>query len=292
MDDLPVQKISISGPALASIIQRFSSSAGDVDGLLFGHVNDVTPSNLQDDDLPESSSTLVATITSYFCSGTVNSFYDSLGHLDHTALRRLLSGRGPDRSLIGWFVGRRKTPLRPSMREASVSASLSIKTLTLIPPEDPLNFPPCIFVVFTTPLADQLIHTHEHRAFQFRRSAGVFEQKSMDVVNLGPAFRGHYGAFCPNSAFPWLPCVLRDSSMAEDSSNESLNQMKGISKEQSGLDMCAEGFEVGRLSRLMGFEAANYTSELEDLYGKMLAKLEGLAQLVEKSSARVLEQVN
>lgn len=94
-----------------------------------------------------------------------------------------------------------------------------------------------------------------------------------------------------------LPFELRDSCsttpMVEDKSEtENLKSMKRrVSKDQKQLNMCAEGFEVGRLGWLMGSEAANYTSELEDLYNKMLAKLDGLARLVEKSSARVLEQV-
>ncbi|XP_043701374.1 uncharacterized protein LOC122651877 [Telopea speciosissima] len=299
MDDPPLQKIAISGPTLASIIQRFNSSNGDVDGLLFGHVTDLTPSDLPDDDGPDLSSsrsdlpTLVATITSFFCSGTVNSFYDSLGRVDLNAIRRFLDDGGPGRSLIGWFMGRRRTPLRPSMRESSVTASLSNKALNLVSHVDPLssspNFPPGVFIVFSTPFSDQLIHTHDHRAFQFRQSTGVFEPKSVDVVNIGPAFRGHYNAFSPSSPFPWLSCGWSHS---EDKSSESLNQVTRISKEQQGLDLCAEGFESGRLSRLMGSEAANYTSELEGLYGKMLAKLEGLARLVEQSSARVLEQEN
>lgn len=62
-------------------------------------------------------------------------------------------------------------------------------------------------------------------------------------------------------------------------------------KNQKELDFCAKGFEIRRLKGLMGSNAVNYTSELEDLYSKMLAKLDGLARLVEKSSARVLEQV-
>ncbi|KAJ4980021.1 hypothetical protein NE237_010801 [Protea cynaroides] len=299
MDDPKLQKIAISGPTLASIIQRFHSSNGDVDGVLFGHVTDITASDLQDDDGPDASSSrsdspiLVATITSFFCSGTINSFYDSVGRLDLNALRRFLGDRGPGRSFIGWFVGRRRTPLRPSMRESLVTASLSNKALNLVPPDDPLssslNFPPCVFIVFSTPFSDRLIHTHEHRAFQFRRSAGVFEPKSVDVINIGPAFRGHYSAFSPSSPFPWLSC---GSSHSEDKRSDSLNQVKRIAKEQQGLDLCAEGFEIGRLSSLMGSEAANYTSELEGLYTKMLAKLDGLAHLVEQSSARVFEQEN
>lgn len=80
--------------------------------------------------------------------------------------------------------------------------------------------------------------------------------------------------------------------MAEDKDEKSLSDLRRIAKDQTELNMCAEGFEVGNLSRLMGSEASNYTAGLEDLYEKMLAKLEGLARLVEKSSAKVLEQEN
>lgn len=79
--------------------------------------------------------------------------------------------------------------------------------------------------------------------------------------------------------------------MSEDQNDDTLGGMKLFSKDQRELDMCAEGFEVGRLSRLMGSEAVNYTAVLEDLYSKMLNKVESLARLAEKSSARVLEQV-
>ncbi|KAK9101803.1 hypothetical protein Sjap_019057 [Stephania japonica] len=301
MDDLPLQKIAISGSALASLIQRFSSSSGDVDGLLFGHLSQPTPSNLLEDDLPEpastrsDSSTLVGNVTGFVCSGTVSSFYDSAGRLNEPALRRFVADRArPDQSqsLLGWFVGRRRTALRPSLREFNVSSSLSNETLN--PQiEDSVKIPPCVFILLSTPLIAQSIHTHDHRAFQFRRSSGVFEPKSMDVVNIGPGFRVHYGAFSPNSPLPWLPCVVRDSSsmeIEEEKRRDSLTARRAALKEQKGLDLYAEGFDVGRLGRLMGSEAANYTSELESLYEKMLVKLEGLARNVEKSSARVLEQ--
>ncbi|KAK9141540.1 hypothetical protein Syun_010940 [Stephania yunnanensis] len=303
MDDLPLQKIAISGPTLASLIQRFSSSSGDVDGLLFGHVSQPTPSNLLEDDLPEPSSTrsdsptLVANVTGFVCSGTVSSFYDSAGRLNEPALRRFVTDRAlPGQSLLGWFVGRRRTALRPSLREFNVSSSLSNETLTLTANsqiEDSVKIPPCVFILLSTPLIAQSIHTHDHRAFQFRRSSGAFEPKSMDVVNIGPGFRVHYGAFSPNSPLPWLPCVVRDSSsmeIEEDKRRDGLAARRAALKEQKGLDLYAEGFDVGRLGRLMGSEAANYTSELEGLYEKMLVKLEGLARNVEKSSAKVLEQ--
>lgn len=80
--------------------------------------------------------------------------------------------------------------------------------------------------------------------------------------------------------------------MIVDRGEESLDQLRQVNKDQSELDMCSEGLEVGSLSRLMGSEAANYTTGVEDLYEKMLVKIESLTTLVEKSSAKVLEQEN
>ncbi|PON42486.1 FAM175 family [Parasponia andersonii] len=299
MGDHPLQKIAISGPTLASLIQRFSFSSGAVDGLLFGHVTHIAPSNLSD-DMPSStasdSSPLVATITGFICSGTVNSFYDSAGRVDAPALTRLLGSDSDEhRSLIGWFSGRRRTQLRPSLREFSVTASLSSKTDLSFPVRNaPIatNLAPCVFVLFGSPFQDQTIHTHEYRAHQFRTSAQSFESISIDIVNIGPAFRGHYGSFSPNSPFPLMHCEMRTSPMSEDRDDESLGQRKRVSKIQRELDMCAEGLEVGDLRRLVGPQAVNYTAGVEDLYEKMLTKIENLARLVEKSSAKVLEQEN
>lgn len=76
--------------------------------------------------------------------------------------------------------------------------------------------------------------------------------------------------------------------MAEDDTDATR-----VSKAQAQreLDTCAEGVQIGSLRRLMGSEATNYTAGLEDLYEKMLAKLDSLARLVEKTSAKVHEQV-
>lgn len=180
------------------------------------------------------------------------------------------------------------------MREFLVSLSLSSMKQLSIPVKDavnPTNLTPSVFLLLTSPQSDRIIHTHEYRAFQFRPSNELFEAKSIDIVNIGPAFRGHYGSFTPNSPFPHLVCEMRVSPMNEDKNDENLNLMKQNSKDQKQLNMCAEGFEVGSLTRLLGSEAANYTAGLEDLYEKMLAKVENLARLVEKSSTQVLEQV-
>lgn len=72
---------------------------------------------------------------------------------------------------------------------------------------------------------------------------------------------------------------------------ESLSAKKDKLNDQKQLDSCTEGFQIESLRRLMGPEAANYTGALEDMYEKMLGKVESLARLVESSSAQVLELV-
>ncbi|KAK8540230.1 hypothetical protein V6N12_046518 [Hibiscus sabdariffa] len=287
---LPLHKLAVPGPTLASMIQRLSSSAADVDGLLFGHVTYIAPSTLPDDSAHSSPvSQLLATISGFLCFPSLLSFYDSLGRVDPSRLSSTTH-------LIGWFSSRRKTPLRPSIREFCVTRSLSSTPNLPLPihNSDPESlFAPSIFLLFTTPLQDQFIQTNQYRAFHFQSSRPCFNPLSIDVVNIGPAFRGHYGSFSPTSALPFLSCELRSlTPMNEDRNEETLIGMKQTEKDQSLLDTCAEGMQVGRLSRLIGPEATNYTSGLEDLYEKMLLKTESLARLVEASSAKVLEQEN
>ncbi|KAG4109082.1 hypothetical protein GLYMA_U032705v4 [Glycine max] len=293
MDDPPLQKIAISGPTLASLIQRFSTSPSSLHGLLFGHVTPLPLTLSDDDDDTSSSATLLATVTGFLTSP---SFHDSSG----TVLPSSLPTSSP---LLGWFSARRRSPLRPSMREFSVTSSLSslsqfssqIQNPNSISSESSL-FPPCIFLLLASPSSSDHhhshVHTHEYRAFQFRPASLSFEPRSLDVINIGPAFRGHYGAFAPNSNLPPLDCGPHDSPMISDGGDETMGKMKQAAKDQRELDQCAEGFEVGRLGRMMGSEAKNYTEGLEELYQKMLVKIENLSGLVEKSSAMVIEQEN
>ncbi|MBA0608160.1 hypothetical protein Godav_020403 [Gossypium davidsonii] len=182
------------------------------------------------------------------------------------------------------------------MREFSVTRSLSSTPNLSLPIQNAdFNslFAPSIFLLFTTPLHDQCIQTNQYRAFQFRSSKPSFNPLSIDIVNIGPAFRGHYGSFSPNSTLPFLNCDLRNlTAMNEDRNEENVTGTKETEKDQALLDTCAEGMQVGRLSLLIGPGATNYTAGLEDLYEKMLSKIESLARLVETSSAKVLEQEN
>ncbi|KAF5949168.1 hypothetical protein HYC85_015125 [Camellia sinensis] len=118
-----------------------------------------------------------------------------------------------------------------------------------------LSLSPLPFFLLTIPFQAQLIHSHDYEAFQFRSSTQSFEAKTLDVVNIGPAFRSHYSDFLPNCLFSALGCELRGlNSMVEDGKGEieSLEGMSRVSNEQRELDLCAEEFDVGQLNRLLG----------------------------------------
>ncbi|CAN4115864.1 unnamed protein product [Withania somnifera] len=292
MNNLPIHKIQISGTTLASILHRFFSSSGDIHGLLFGYVSFSTTISLSDDltsmDSASSSAvdgpTLTATIT------------DFLSIPSHFPLPLLHHHRDDLSSVVlGWFSGRRKTPLRPSLKDSTTTLSLSSSASHSFTPQRspyPLSLSPTLFLLLSSPFQEQVIHTHEYKAFQYLISTDSFAPKSLDIINIGPSFRSHYGSFSPISRFPSMTCDLRGpNAMAEDEKVETRG-IKRVLKDQKELDLCTEGFEIGRLSKLMGSDASNYTAELEHLYDKMLVKLDSLARLVESSSAKVLEQEN
>ncbi|XP_072968191.1 uncharacterized protein [Typha angustifolia] len=284
-----VAKLSISSATLASLLQLSSSAAGDSDGLLFGHFSLLPPPDPIDDENPSPSPpSSSASITSLLFSGSPMSFYDPLGRINPSS-PVLLRSAGAGGHLIGWFSSRRRSPLRPSMRELAVSQTLA---LTLDPR-------PRVFLLVSSSLSpNRSIHSHDYRAFILMPN-GSLEPRSLDVINVGPAFREKYGSFSPESALPWMPCGLRKG--GEEGEGERRNKRReslGSPRKAAGpaeqrlLDASAEGFGIERLGQMVGPGAAEYTAELEELYGKTLVKLEGLARLVEKSSARVLEQEN
>ncbi|GAB2296031.1 hypothetical protein Dimus_030169 [Dionaea muscipula] len=296
MEELSLQKVTIPGPTLASLMNRFSSSPADADGLLFGRVSEVVTHHFSDDidstSAASTSSTLVATVTAFITPGTTCSFYDSSGQLNTASLRRLVQHTSANHFLIGWFSARRRSPLRLSLREFSVSLSLTSKSQFSSPIDgcSSLKISPCIFLLLTTPFPDHQnpIHTFDFRAYQFRVSSQSFDAKPFDIINIGPDFRGHYSSFCPSSQFPYLSYDDgRGSPMKED--EKTLSEMKKQLEDQKVLDLYTEGYAVENLSRLMGSQTA---AGLEEFYEKMLAKLDSLARSVESSSAKVLEQEN
>ncbi|KAL1808116.1 hypothetical protein ACET3Z_025106 [Daucus carota] len=298
MESREIKEVHIPGPTLSSLLHRMSTSSGDIDGLLFGTISLNAPSNLSDDvsssSAADNSPSLIATITSFFSSSSTASFYSPSAQINLPLLRTVVPRSG---TLIGWFSGRRKTALRPSMRELAVTESLSSTTalnFQALNSPNPITLSPSLFLLLTTPFRKEdqlLIHTHDYRVYQFRLPAGAFEPKTMKIINIGPRV-GNYADYETNSPFPDMPCEIRDpDSMSEDDKSDS-DDMNLASKNQSQLDICADGFQLKQLENLTGPVASGYTGQVEELYSKMIAKLNGLAKLVEQSSATVLEQEN
>lgn len=125
--DAPVDRVAVSGAALAALMQAVNSSSGDCDGVLFGHVERNTTSTMVDEDVgPQTSHEISAVVTGHFCSGGVTSFYDATGNIDAVKFAQMIGereARGGDPP-IGWFVGRRGSAMRPSMREFTVTTNL------------------------------------------------------------------------------------------------------------------------------------------------------------------------
>ncbi|KAH9615108.1 hypothetical protein KSS87_015891 [Heliosperma pusillum] len=263
-NDLPIETVRISGPTLCSLLHHLtSSSTSPTTGLLYGHLSLHTPTTLSDDTPTPtpSPSSLIATITG-----------STLSHTPSTSPAR--------RIIIGHFSARPRTPLRPSLLDHTHSNNSSF-----------------IFLLLTTPSPPSphtLIHTHDYRAYHFRPESISFQPVSLEIVNIGPGFRGQYHHFSPTSGLPWMPCVSHvGSPMREDGNgSKSLREMKRVGNDQKDLDgYVSAGYDVGSLTRLVGSDAVGYMVGVEELYDTMLAKLKGLASLVEASSARLLQQL-
>ncbi|KAL2541432.1 hypothetical protein Adt_02410 [Abeliophyllum distichum] len=219
MGDFSIEKILMSGATLASLLHRSSASYGDLHGFLFGHVvlSDSIP--LSDDATSTSTSAAGPSHTA-----TITSFISLPSHLPLPPPTTLSSSS----TLLGWFSARRKTPLRPSLKDSLITLSLSsTASLSFTPHNSTALHPPSLFLLLTTPLQDKLIHTHEYKAYEYRIPSKTFESKSLSIINIGPSFRSHYDSFSPNAPFPLMNCDLKGSNaMVEDEKGETLGGHK------------------------------------------------------------------
>ncbi|CAK9196466.1 unnamed protein product [Sphagnum troendelagicum] len=364
--DIVVERVAISGATLSLIIQSFSSSEGDCDGLLFGHVQRRSTLDLVDDETgPQAPrDELTASVTGHCCTGRVMSFYDGAGGIDVSKVMKMVGERderGGD-APIGWFVGRRESPLRPSMRESAVTANLrtmpAVVAAAVVEKELASSKPrlaeamgsldaagnpnpsSCKSPAQTrTPqarnggLAASLasprfaasgssrevrlirMNTEHFNTDAKPLEGGWFEPCTIEIVNIGPAFRGSYDSFAPVAPFPRFlkPSDIAGGMGMESSprySEEGLRRSYGKGEttdvingkekkgsqqqeaEQALLDMYSQDFSVDRLQKLISSGGkGGHVQELEDLYTKMLKKLEGLAkQVCESSDALVAKE--
>ncbi|CAN6357361.1 unnamed protein product [Urochloa humidicola] len=260
--------LSISGAALAALLHRCSAATGDCDGLLFGRASHlpVPPSALSDyDDLAAAppAPALSISVSGHCSLSHPSSFSDPLGRFQPPSSADLSAA-------VGFFSSRRRTELRPSMREVALAHSLS-KTLATAHP---------LLFILVSPYASPGLstHTYDYRAFLLLGSRLV--PASLTVVNVGPGFRDQYHAFYPQSPMPCLPIPQPSSSGQRHTHTIG---------EQKAVDEMVDGFGIGRLQRVLG-SAAGQAAEMDEMYAGMLSKLEKLAKEVEKSNLRVLEQ--
>jgi len=125
-------EVRVTGAMLASILSEMATGM-DVEGLLYGTVLQRNTQTIDDSDVASSSKeTSQYVIKSYVkCAigGVPNVFYDGTGIVDKTAISNMhqqvtYSHQGSGLFLLGWFKGRRNTPLKPSCRELAVTRSL------------------------------------------------------------------------------------------------------------------------------------------------------------------------
>ncbi|CAL4904626.1 unnamed protein product [Urochloa decumbens] len=263
----PVPNLSISGAALAALLHRCAAATGDCDGLIFGRASHLPapPAALSDyDDLAAAppAPELSISVSGHCSLSHPSSLSDPLGRFHPPSSADLSAA-------VGFFSSRRRTPLRPSMREAALAHSLS-KTLA--------TAHPLLFILVSPSASPGLsTHTYDYRAFLLLASRLV--PASLTVVNVGPGFRDQYHAFYPQSPMPCLP-------IPQPSSGQPHTHTIG---EQKAVDEMVDGFGVGRLQGILG-SAAEQAAEMDGMYAGMLSKLEKLAKEVEKSNQRVLEQ--
>eukprot|EP00267_Zea_mays_P031647 XP_008664152.2 uncharacterized protein LOC103642724 [Zea mays] len=191
------------------------------------------------------------------------SLSDSLGRFQPHSSPPPASAPAP----IGFFSSRRRTALRPSMREAVLAHSLSATLASAHP----------LLLILVSPSAspNHSTHSYDYRAFLLH--GGRLVPASLAIVNVGPGFRDQYHTFTAESPMPWLP-----SAPAPGHAHTLV--------EQKAVDEMVDGFGIGRMQELLG-AAAGQATEIDDMYAGMLSKLEKLAREMEKSNLRVLEQV-
>ncbi|XP_039824266.1 uncharacterized protein LOC120686157 [Panicum virgatum] len=261
--------LSISGAALTALLHRCAAATGDCDGLLFGRVSHrpAAPAALSDyDDLAAAppAPALSISVSGHCSLSHPSSLSDPLGQFQPPS--------SDPSSAVGFFSSRRRTALRPSMREVALAHSLS-KTLQGRTTAHPLLF------ILVSPSASPNFSTHSYDYRAFLLLASRLVPASLTVVNAGPGFRDQYHAFSPESPMPCLP-----SSPAATGHAHTIGEHKAV-------DEMVDGFGIGRLQGILG-SAAGQAAEMYDMYAGMLRKMEKLAREVEKSNIRVLEQEN
>lgn len=288
MEEVPFNRFCISGTLLASILQGAICGQSGNDGVLFGSLIKKTVTLLQDNtDEPIRREESTASASGYFGERNLMSFYDSAGRIDAGKLLNLMENRSrKEFGLLGWFIVRSNSVLRPSMRETAVSVNLR-KNLAHGDSSGPPLF--LLKINFTTTEYNS-IQSYEFRAFQCLWKQGRYSFKSVpvQVTNIGPEFRQHYDAFSPLSPFPPIKAFLPSPDWNPNGIFESSGSRAIV---HNSMGNVPEEFNLAKLENVAGRHAASQVRSVEELYESLLQKLEVLISQDEITSEAVQKLV-
>ena len=298
----------MSGATLASLMETLAAGNQDCDGLLFGSVIRRSANILQDDGQEaQSRDEVTANIQGFSAFSRPLSFYNAMGAVNPEPVLKMVQSRGYEGDpLIGWFVHRRNTPLRPSMREKAVTCSLRALKTTLSASHQlhtalRAGSPLLLLVLSASIEPSAAIHSYQYKAYQYvlKTEKACFEPRSLVVVNIGPEYRGQYDSFAPVSSLPELrlPEYLLGRVSADQLSPPASRKSVAATAKQleiqsaESLSRYAEAYKLSDLRSLIGPDSNGQVAQLECLYEGMLKKLRSIATAVSESSSALQKQV-
>lgn len=119
--------LSISGAALVSVIGQLTASGGDKEGLLFGVVRRARP-ELRDESAAGLATDTGRSVGDTAISVEIQSYVQCDGQpwsVAEPATATLIEAVGSSQVLLGWAVARKNVPMRASLRDHAVLASLA-----------------------------------------------------------------------------------------------------------------------------------------------------------------------
>jgi len=167
-------ELCIAGVALASILSTLASFPHDVEGWLYGNVVQTTNHTLEDAGKQHPSSTTRYVMKSYAFTGAPGIIYDGSGGLNAKGCADAVKqAKNQGLQVLGWFMARKNSPLRPSQRELAVIRSLS----------QSLSVPP-LFALFTmNRQVGSVVLNFDYRMFMGGSSSGAPTTQIGHVVN-------------------------------------------------------------------------------------------------------------
>lgn len=304
----PLSRCTISGATLASLMENLAAGQQDCDGLLFGSVTRRSATVLQDEgEEAQLREEVTANVQGFSAFSRSFSFYDTTGAVNPESVLNSVQSRSDDgEPFIGWFVHRRNTPLRPSMREKAVTCSLRALQ-TSLPASHQLHDAirsgsPLLLLILSGSIEPSLaIHSYQYKAYQYvtQTERAYFEPRSLVIVNIGPEYRGQYDSFAPVSSLPEVPfpeyllgrvsAVGLSPPVARKSGVATAIQLDDQSAES--LSRYAEAYKLSDLCTLVGPDSNSQAIHLECLYEGILKKLSSITTAVSESSSALQKQV-